>query len=261
MFSSPRIDETTTVTTRYHRTTDAHFQLRLYHDHATCSSFELLSKNTAERRARRFEPYETNAMKRVTQVPTGYSRSLSLVSFSLYARRDPIRTLYNIQPKRNFVQKTLARSKGRGDRSRRRRPKVRVTTPTTNYELRTTNHGLRTTNHGLRTTNRGLRTANHGSRTTDHGLRITDHGPWRDDLDSLPSSPDHSYPLVRFRRLSIRNPVVVVYSLFLYLFPSALCTSIIEPKRSPSNQSFQFNFLVNGIDRLIDQRVDRRTFR
>lgn len=186
---------------------------------------------------------------------------LFLSSPSLYARRDPIRTLYNIQPKRNFVQKTVARSKERGDRSRRRRPKVRVTTPTTNYELRTTNHGLRTTNHEPRTADYGLRITDHGSRTTDHGLRITDHGPWRDDLASLPSSPDHSYPLVRFRRLSICNPAVVVYSLFPYLFPSALYTSIIKPKRSPSNQSFQFNFLVNGTDRLIDQRVDRRTFR
>lgn len=102
---------------------------------------------------------------------------LFLSSPSLDARRDPIRTLYNIQPKRNFVQKTLARSEGRGDRSRRRRPKVRVTTSTTNYELRTTNHGLRTTNHGLRTTNHGLRTAKHGSRITDHGPWTTDYGP------------------------------------------------------------------------------------
>lgn len=263
MFSSPRIDETTTtttttaattVTTRNHRTTDAHFQLRLYHDHATCSSFELLSKNTAERRARRFEPYETNAMKRVTQVPTGDSRSLSLVSFSLCPPRSYTYTIHNVQPKRNFVQKTLARSEGRGievggeDRKCAWLPRPR----TTNYEPRTTDCEPRTTDYEQRTTDYGLRITDHGSRTTDHGLRITDHGPWRDDLASLPSSPDHSYPLVRYRRLGIFNPAVVVYSLFLCLFPSALYTSIIKPKRSPSNQSFQFNFLVNGTDRIID---------
>lgn len=164
------------MTTRNHRTTDAHFQLRLYDDHATCSSFELLSKNTAERRARRFEPYETNATKRVTQVPTGDSRSLSLVSFS---RCPPRSYTYTIQhtTQEKLRPENASTIGGEGGRSRRRRPKVRVTTSTTNYELRTTNHGLRTTNHGLRTTNHGLRTAKHGSRITDHGPWTTDYGP------------------------------------------------------------------------------------
>ncbi|KOX77814.1 hypothetical protein WN51_10604 [Melipona quadrifasciata] len=75
---APRIDETTTTTTA------SHFQLC----HATFSSFELLSESTTERRAQQFEPYEINATTRVTRVPAGDSRSLSLDLLSVCPLRE-----------------------------------------------------------------------------------------------------------------------------------------------------------------------------